>query len=232
MYTAYFFLSLWLCRFTAGTTFNKINQGITDITNHPIPAGTTQVKFQENSISRVPEGYFENLPSLDSINLYSNLISDIDDYAFVAVATVTWLNLAENKLEIIREQMFSGLTNLRVLYLQYNLVQRIEPGSFRDNTALTTLYLSYNLLQTLPESMFDLDNHPNNLQHDGLYMYNNPLVCNQSICWLKQAEQDWILLSRPDLIVCTGPGDLIGRTWDNITTHDLNCHAGKSHELR
>ncbi len=115
--------------------------------------------------------------------------------------------------------MFSGLPNLDRLQLQENLIHTIEYQSFKDNVALTELYLHRNLLQTLPECIFTPE-HTENLE---VWVYDNDLSCNQSLCWLMYAQEDWITINDQEPIVCTGPGVLNGSTWDGLTTLDLNC---------
>ncbi len=166
---------------------------------------------------------FSGLPNIRELHLSNNLIHEVQRASFKDNMAMTLLSLNGNKLEIIREHMFTGLSNLYTLSLYSNLIQRIEPGSFKDNTALTHLYLNDNALQTLPECIFGLQDHPQNLYRFSIY--NNPLLCDQRICWLKWAEDEWVTVYRPDLTVCTAPGDLYSRTWDTITTQELKCMA-------
>ncbi len=222
MYIAHICLLLWLCGFTEGTIFDREAMGITDITAYPIPAGTTRVWFDGNLITLVPAGLFVNLPYLWQIFLHENLLSDIEDFAFTGVPNVTSISVRDNYLEVIREHMFSGLPNLQVLSVSNNLLHTVEPGSFRDLTALIDLYLRDNSLHTLSECMFEPENHTQNLD---IRFYNNPLSCDQYMCWLKQAEGDWITVTRDYDTACAGPGALNGTTWDVLTELDLNCNT-------
>ncbi len=228
MYIAHVFFTLWRCCFTAGTVFEKSSLGITDITDHPAPTGSTEVNFKYNSIQHIPIGYFVNLPNLEDISLYCNLISDIDPYAFAGTPSVINIYLFNNKLEVIREQWFSGLTNLQVLDLMENLLHTVEPRSFMDNTALTSLRLAHNPLQTLPECMFDRDNHPQNVN---LRIYSNPLYCDQQIYWLKRAYGDWMTFYNSLSTVCAGPAALNGRTLITLTEQDLCITQGDTHKM-
>ena len=216
-----------LCVISEQTTFNKANQGITDITIHTIPGDTTVVQFSTNSISFVPANYFINLLSLDKIYLYRNVIANIADSAFSQVPTVTEINLSQNQLSVIREMMFSGLPNLARLRLNSNQIHTIQPGSFKDNMALTQLSFGDNSLETVSKSIFDpnnMNNHPTNL--DDFYMNRNPLQCDNTICWLKQADKTWITVEYPSWTECAGPAGLAGRTWDALTEQDLCDMSG------
>ncbi len=68
MYFTQLTLLSMLCVISEQTIiFNKNSQGITDITVHTIPGGTTNVLFYNNAISYIPPNYFKNLLSLDGI---------------------------------------------------------------------------------------------------------------------------------------------------------------------
>ncbi len=219
MYFAHVTLLCMLWVISEQSTFNKNNQGITDITVHTIPGGTTVVRFNENSIPFIPPNYFKNLPSLDSIFLYENVITDIADTAFCQVPTVTKITLRTNQLTVIREMMFSGLPNLATLKLSQNQIHSVELGSFKDNIALTKLELDDNSLQSVPRCMFGFDNHPTNLNN--FNTYGNPLKCDQDLCWLKQLDTTWITVIMASSTVCAGPAGLAGRTWNTLTEQDL-----------
>ncbi len=54
-----------------------------------------------------------------------------------------------------------------------------------------------------------------------LTLQNNPLMCNSSWCWVRQAEHDWITLKQSGGMICAGPGNLTGQIWNLISTPDL-----------
>ena len=195
MYIAYIFLASWLCVVTAGTEFNKYNQGIDNLTSHPIPPGTTSFRFHQNLITEFPFGYF------------------------AAVATITQIWLQQNQLTVIEKHMFAGLAALQDLRLFQNKLHTIQADTFKENMALSNLQLQSNSLQTLPESMFDPQNQPVALHF--FYIYNNPLWCDDSLSWIKQASGHWLLLSNPQYIECAGPETLEGCKWNDLTIHDL-----------
>ncbi len=223
MYISFVCLSSLFCVITAIIDFDKTNQAITSMLNHPIPWDTIEVSFMLNSLTHVPAGYFKNLPNLDRILLSMNLISDVDDFAFSAVPTVTDVYLGDNELSLIRKNMFAGLFNLFELRLNSNRIHTVEPGSFNDNNALYILNLNGNSLQTLSECVFDPANHPTNLAY--FSFASNPIQCDQSWCWVKQAESDWIHVDNPQFTKCDGPVALHGRKWDTITAQDLDCNS-------
>ncbi len=222
MYLAHVTLFTALCVISEQSTFNRQNQGITDMTVIPIPGTTTKVLFPLNSISFVPANYFINLTSLDEIALHQNEITNISDAAFSQVPTVTKINLYDNQLSVIREMMFSGLPNLATLILSENRIHTTEPECFKDNSALTLLNLARNSLQNVSRCMFGFDNHPTNL--DPFFMDGNPLQCGQDLCWLKRVDMTWITVGWASGAVCAGPSALAGRKWDTLSEQDL-CDA-------
>ncbi len=224
MYLAYITLLCVLCVISEQTTFNKIGQGITDITVHTIPGSTTVVMFDYNSITFVQSNYFKNLLSLNEISLDHNAISHISESAFAQVPTVTKIVLSYNQLTVIREKMFSGLPNLSILWLYENQIHTIESGSFKDNIALTRLALDSNLLQSVTRCMFDLDNHPSNLNN--IKMFSNPLRCDQDLCWLKQLDTTWNIVGGASSTACAGPAALAGRKWNTLMEQDLCDTSG------
>ncbi len=203
--------------------FDKSNQGVTNMTVHPIPINTEQVMFYDNAITCVPAGYFVNLSALDKVWLYGNQISSIDDYAFINIPTLTYMDFEDNNLEVIGRNMFAGLVNLRKLFLPHNKIHTIEAQSLKNCRALEWLAISNNLLQSIPQAMFDLLNHPCNLGR--FWMENNPLSCNQSLCWLKRADWSWITVNYAHGTLCAGPDHLSGQRWDLLNIQDLQCDA-------
>ena len=196
--------------------------------NYTIPKTTEWVLLYRNSITHVQAGYFKDLSNLTHIILYSNYISDIDDFAFIEVPSVKFIDLNGNKLSVIHTHMFWGLPNLAELYLGSNMVHTIESGSFKQNAALINLALYGNLLETVSQCIFDSLNHPTNLH---FFIFENPLSCNETLCWLKEcetADNAWIILEEllgDELheVVCFGPKNLNGQRWNTLTTQDLNC---------
>lgn len=220
MYVSLIFLSSWLCAVTSLIIYNKHGQNIKSMLNFTIPWNTEKVDFSTNQISVVPAGYFRNLTNLTEINLMQNEVSDVQDFAFINIPTVREIILAFNQLSVIRKNMFSGLVNLVVLSLDMNQIQEIKEASFHDNNALYTLGLASNQLETISRCIFHPDNHPTGLD---VFIFANPLSCNESWCWLKEADGDWVTVNYVSTTQCVGPGVLNGRKWDNLTTTDLNC---------
>ena len=227
MHSAHFFIACMSCMLqvtNAQVIYDKAYQSpaITSVLGYIAPGNTTEIYFDDNSITHVPSGYFISLPDVDKIDLSSNVISLIDHNAFNGVPSVTKIYLDDNQLTIIHTLTFAGLPNLSKLYLNSNRIVTIETGSFYDNAALTLLWLYNNDLETFPQCIFNPAHHPAALNL--LRIYSNPLQCNDTLCWLKYAEAaSWITVFLAESTQCAGPPALESRTWDTLNTTDLNC---------
>ncbi len=148
------------------------------MTVYTIPVDSERVRFQGNFLTTVPADYFQNLPNLYLIYLYSNSILTVAHYAFAGVLNVTEISLEHNDLSLIHENMFAGLPNLVRLDLSSNLIGSIHPGSFKENTALASLDLEDNDLATVSQSMFNPEDHPcdSGLYHCNIVHHTHPSV--------------------------------------------------------
>ncbi len=224
MYSVYFIIVCvwWLCAVNAQVVYDKSSQSITSMVGHTPAGNTEEISFEFNSISLVPSNLFVNLPSLDKIKLRQNVISLIADGAFNGTPSVTYIDLDHNQLSTIGKLMFAGLPNLSDLVLWMNQLHSIECLGFQDNMALSRLELYDKDLDTLSPCMFDLESRPTALDH--LKMFNNPLQCNESMCWLLEGEAaGWIMVDWAFMTSCAGPGPLETCKWNTLTTEDLGC---------
>ncbi len=128
-----------------GTVLDKESMSISDISTITIPSGTSQARFKENFIIRIPVNYFNEI-SLEFIDIRNNMLSIIDDFSFVAVSSLKHLYLNHNNLKQINQTTFKGLFSLETLKLESNEIECIEDKSFEDLIALTHLYITNNNL--------------------------------------------------------------------------------------
>ena len=149
-----------------------------------------------------------------------NKISNIDGSAFDGIPQCTELWLYDNDLSHVRADTFEKLPQLVILDLAKNRILGIEPGTFTKLTRLKRLHLHRNRLATLRRDAFS-SQHKTNLT---LTLAINPLQCDSTMCWIKQAEQyGWITLNYSNhLGSWTKPdcGNYPDHTWDSIT---LSC---------
>ncbi len=181
----------------------------------------TFIKIRHNKMSVIRENMFSGLQNMDELSIQFNLIHTIEPRSFKTNTALTILALQGNSLQTIHKCMFSGLPNLAILRLYRNNIHTIDPGSFKDTMALTQLELDDNSLQNIPRFIFNPKNHPTSL--NDFRILDNPLSYDQFLCWLKQLDTTWISVYDAPSTVCSAPGALSGRTWDTLSTTDLNC---------
>ncbi len=249
-----------------GQSFDKSSQGMSNMSEYPMPSNIKYATFFNNSISEVPVSYFTNFADLFMITLSNNPLSNIANFTFSGVPSVGKVIIKHHELTYIEKYAFSGLINMVKLTLTYVLIHTIHPESFQDNINITELYLSWNkltviqkelfaplqkleilqihtnelhwieggsfkyntvlgnlalqnnLLTSFPSSLFDMKHHSCNIGWFAIYY--NPINCNESMCYLKHAEKDWITFKYPNILTCTG-GNLDGRTWNTLQTEDI-----------
>ncbi len=184
-------------------------------------SGLTTINLRRNKLTVIRENMFSGLHKLSILRLNGNQIQTVEYGSFKDTIVLQNLALHENSFETIPKCLFVGLPKLKQLHLAKNNIHTIGPGNFKDTKALQKLYLYKNSLETFPRNMFDLTNHPIDLNIFDIY--DNPLSCTDSLCWLKQIDTTWITVTSASSAVCSGPEPLIGRTWDTLSTTDLNC---------
>ena len=154
--------------------------------------------------------------TIKEVQLDENHISDITDGVFSRLSQCKELSLAQNKLSSIRYGMFEGLVSLDNLDLKRNIISSIESGSFTSLSRLTHVNLEDNQLTTF-DNLFSKPSSGS----ISLYLSNNPLHCDSSLCWIKDAEKDgWIILKGPNP-TCENYSNAY---WDDV---DLDCSLGE-----
>ncbi len=192
-----------------------------------------------NKIHTIEIGAWNGLSSLKRLLLGGNEIDMLWQGMFSGLDSCTLLSLSSNKIHTIQRGMFSdGFSKVKTVQLGYNQIEELSQGIFLGLNACTQLWLySSNIrkiqhrameglnpdyilldlrdneLSTLPWTVFG-KGHPSRLTLD---LSGNPLVCNRSLCWIKQGE-GWIHhLHKPE---CNNTN----LDWDDIT---LSCsHLG------
>lgn len=132
-----------------------------------------ELKFQEMSTGSIDDGSFQNLTSLERLDLSQNLLRFISNRtfegiskslkyldlssnqltsiksAFVQCHQLEQLNLKDNKLINLSIDTFVGLVKLQYLNLDSNLIKHVEVGSFLNLNHLAHLLISNNPLSSL-----------------------------------------------------------------------------------
>ena len=169
---------------TTGQTFDVSSQGISNMSEYPMPSNIKYAIFLNNSIQQVPTSYFTNYADLFQITLSKNPVSNIANFTFSAVPSVKLLIIRYHLLTKIEKYAFSGLVHLKKLTLLNGLIHTIHPDSFQDTTEMTHLWLSWNKLSVIHKELFAplhklqiLQIHDNELHliEEGSFKYNTLL---------------------------------------------------------
>jgi len=96
----------------------------------------TQLSMQRNKISDILPGTFEDMSSLEYLDLSYNRIKHLDSAVFSGLGT------------------FNGHTKLTQLLIMRNKITEIMPGTFENMSSLEYLDLSYNRIEHLVSDVF------------------------------------------------------------------------------
>ncbi|XP_078389838.1 uncharacterized protein LOC144671696 [Cetorhinus maximus] len=132
--------------------------------DYPLPI--EKLDLSSNSLTTIPN--FGNLRNLTKLILDDNKISALPEGVFDDLATLEELSIKGNAIQVIPEHIFDPLENLRYLTLSANKIERIPNNSLINLRSLTTLDVSNNELRTVPQDFIErsallclnLDNNP------------------------------------------------------------------------
>ncbi|XP_078276668.1 amphoterin-induced protein 1 [Rhinoraja longicauda] len=173
---------------------------------HSLPEYTAVLDLSYNSLTRLRAGWTKvRLHRLHTLLLSHNGLTFTSEEAFVEVPHLKYLDLSSNKLKTLEEFHFQGLEELEVLLLYNNQISQIDRTAFDGLNHLQKLYLSQNLITRFPQELVEestrlpgldlLDVSSNKIKSlpvhelknlpaylkNGLYLHNNPLVCECSL---------------------------------------------------
>jgi Leucine-rich repeat (LRR) protein len=113
--------------------------------------------FSSNELTSncVNRNTFSGLVRLVVLNLASNDITRIDSHVFQDLYSLQILNLEKNGIEVIMENAFSSLSNLHALTLTHNKLSHLEPYHFTRLYVLNQLFLDNNRIKTIHPRTFE-----------------------------------------------------------------------------
>ena len=115
----------------------------------------TELDLSGNMITKIPEGFFDNMTNLEYVDLNSNHIKALPENAFKNTKKLNWINIRANNLTEIKKDTLSGLDKLVYLELDNNSITSVEAGALDGDTSLKQLSISGNELNALPDHLLD-----------------------------------------------------------------------------
>ena len=125
-----------------------------DIDNINIPNQLTSLIFENNSITAVPYGFFQDMHNLKLVALNGNNLTSLNPGLFQDLSSMNLLILSRNKLTNLVDGGFDGMINLEMLFLDSNKLKYLNTDAFRGIGNLRILYLSTNNLTQLSDDIF------------------------------------------------------------------------------
>nr|XP_055023338.1 fibromodulin isoform X1 [Misgurnus anguillicaudatus] len=140
-----------------------------------VPSHIKYVYLQNNQITGITNGVFDNAPNLSWISLHSNKLSSdkISDKIFAKLPnlqrlflhnnnlsrfpkglprSLRELHLNHNNISAVPADAFEGMSNLTTLHLQVNAIEDLS-GALQGLPSLTLLDLRANRLRKIPEGL-------------------------------------------------------------------------------
>ncbi|XP_030369790.1 protein toll [Scaptodrosophila lebanonensis] len=119
----------------------------------------TSLEFLElgsNNLQQLPHGLFRNLHKLQHLNLWSNQLRNLTRHDFEGAASVLDVDLSANGIEHLPRDVFAQFTELNVINLSANRFHSLPEGLFEHNKKLKQVRLLNNRVSmpTLPPRLF------------------------------------------------------------------------------
>ncbi|CAC5408846.1 unnamed protein product [Mytilus coruscus] len=117
------------------TNIDCKNKGLTVCPSY-FPTRSSYIYLQDNQITTVQQGAFQNLEVLFSIYLQDNEITLIEQGAFQNLSNLGKIYLQDNEITTIEQGAFQNLRGLYKIYLQNNLITAVN-GTLQGLTSLS-----------------------------------------------------------------------------------------------
>ena len=152
--------------------------------------------LSHNQLKSLESEMFGNTLNLKVLKLSNNMISTIEPGAFKGLRVIDSIELNDNYMQVIIPGTFQDLSSLKQLNLSKNRIVDLETGSLGGLTGLLDLQLKGNILSSVEKRVFAELPRPLILD-----IRNNPLLCNQNLCWLqREIQKRTILIERSKLV--------------------------------
>ena len=187
------------------------------------------------TLRTLPQFYFRNFPILTKLNLGNNDWTPFD--TSILPVSLTSINL-KYAYELSTFPNFTGWTpNLKVIKIAGNVIPEIPQDNIR-NMRITYLSIYRNHLTSIPdytvyphmEVLFLHDNRLTTIPdfyNTTLSLSNNPLVCDNALCWIRMWP--WIFNTPilTDTPTCVSPNRAAGTPLMEVRPIHMECFNGK-----
>ena len=196
------------------------------IVNRNVLSNLDFIKFNQLSLIRLmgialPDFYVLQLPpSIRTLYISNAEISMLPQVGHTRFPILTWLYLPGNKLgPEIPYSWFENISiNIQLLHLATNNIIKL-PESLPVKPRLSFVAIEKNRLLTIPDMM----DFPALKQ---LYIRNNPVTCDQKMCWRRLWGRKRAPL-RGDDVICQMPLFLRGTKLSNVNPKAMGCYNGR-----
>lgn len=161
-----------------GSFIDCRERGLTEIPDI-LPLDATELRIEQNRITRIREGSFDNMHRLRRIDISNNEIMAIDSKAFAGLSSLNTLVMYGNKITELPLGVFEGLSSLQLLLLNRNKISCVPVETFKGLSNLNLLSLYDNKIESLANGTFA---PLVNLQT--LHLGRNPFICDCNLAWL------------------------------------------------
>lgn len=164
-----------------------------------------------------------NLQNLRHLNLSWNDLESFRAPAFNRLRNLLTLDLSHNKLTVINSMPVFPV--IQMINLDYNKIRTV---SLRDDCLFGTEMLQHLYIRNNKIKSFTKDSFPWALDLlDGIYLENNPIVCDCQLTWVVTDED---IRNGKFTIPCYSPSELKGKDLLKIPVEQLQCSVFGVHK--
>ena len=173
-----------------------------------------KLTINTNSVKNLTIG---SLPSLKK--LYANWCKLKTFPNLTGALNLEVVSLRSNSFTHIPQPVISGLVNLRILSLSDGGVNFLP--DFSHLVSLEALHIKNNALTSLPDLY--------HLPLTGVNWYDNPVVCDQAMCWVRMWSSIKPATTPANLETgtCGAPEEMSGLPLMSVHPVSMECYDGK-----
>ncbi|KFM61065.1 Leucine-rich repeat-containing G-protein coupled receptor 4, partial [Stegodyphus mimosarum] len=147
----------------------------------------TELNVQSNHLVKIRDTWLnEKTPNVNTVILDDNDITEVESFAFSKLSQLKTISMADNRIKTVKRSMFPRPAQfLFRMDLSHNIIEELPSDFFVEMPSLTEVIFSGNELQTLPQATWT----PVWENLSQVFLYNNKIVCDKELDWLKRYRQ-------------------------------------------